>query len=303
MKKRDLLSISDFDKSELLHLLLIARKFKESPPADLLRGRILASCFFEPSTRTRLSFESAMIRLGGSVVGFADGQVTSSKKGESLSDSMKIISGYADVIAIRHPKEGSAHTAADAADIPVINAGDGSREHPTQTLLDLFTIWEAMGRIDGLHIALMGDLKYGRTTHSLALALCHFHCKVSLISPEALQMPSKIVEELQKSGIEVSIGSKMEEVIPSADIAYMTRIQEERFQDPADFEKVKGSFVLTASHLINANPPLRILHPLPRVQEIDAGVDSTPHAHYFAQAANGLPVRMALLAYLLGAVR
>jgi len=293
---RDLVSISDLTKEEIEFILAAAERLRKNPAPDLCRGSILANCFYEPSTRTRLSFEAAMLRLGGSVIGFSESNGTSAKKGESLSDSIRVISGYADLLAIRTPLKGSARLAAEASSKPVINAGDGAGEHPTQTLLDLFTIRECQHKIDDLSIAIAGDLKYGRTVHSLCLALLHYKVRLYFVSPKSLPLPEDIVQELQRRGIKFSFHATLDEVIPKADILYMTRIQKERMQE-VDLE---NTCRLAASQLGEAKLNLRVLHPLPRVDEIDVGVDNTPHAYYFEQAQNGLYVRMALLALFLG---
>ncbi len=295
---QDLVSISDLSKQEIELILATAQRLIDSPESEILHGCILASCFFEPSTRTRLSFEAAMHRLGGAVIGFAEGGITSAKKGESLSDAMKVIGSYADILVIRHPQEGSARVAADATDIPVINAGDGANQHPTQTLLDLFTIRECQGKIEDLHIALVGDLKYGRTVHSLSLALAHYPVRLYFVAPENLPLPEAITHELKKKGVKFSFHSKIEEVVSKVDILYMSRIQKERFPDAnIDFA---NTCLLKKKHLSKAKSNLRILHALPRVDEIEESIDATPFAYYFEQAANGVPVRMALLALLLG---
>jgi aspartate carbamoyltransferase catalytic subunit len=293
---RDLISIEDLSKEEIEQILDRAKQMAINPPKDLLKGSILASCFFEPSTRTRLSFEAAMHRLGGSVIGFSEQMSTSAQKGESLFDSLRVIGHLADIIVIRHPQEGSAKIAAEAAEPPVINAGDGANQHPTQTLVDLFTILECQGRIGELHIALAGDLKYGRTVHSLALALAHYPVRLSFVSPESLSLPEGIARELRKKGIEFSFFSSIQEILPQIDVLYMTRIQKERFNPE------ENSFInpcmLRGTDLKKAKPNLRILHPLPRLDELEKSIDATPHAYYFKQAANGLPVRMALLSLL-----
>ena len=297
---RDIISISELNKTEILHILKLAKSLKQKPQPKILENKVMGSCFFEPSTRTRLSFETAMERLGGKVVGFADPGVTSAKKGESLFDAIKIIGQYVDVIAMRHPIEGAARRAAEATDKPILNGGDGANQHPTQTLLDLFTIQECQKKIDGLHIALVGDLKYGRTTHSLAQALTHFNARLYFVAPDNLQMPGYICDELKNNNIKFSIHQKIEEVINKVDILYMTRIQGERFADPMEYERVKNVFVLNAKMLEKAKPNLKVMHPLPRVNEISTSVDKTPHAYYFEQAENGLYVREALLGLVLG---
>lgn len=300
LKGRDIISISELSKAEILTILDKAKKLKQKPEPKLLDGYVLGSCFFEPSTRTRLSFETAMKKLGGSVVGFADPGVTSTKKGESLYDSIKIIGQYVDVIAMRHPLEGSARRAAEATDKPIINGGDGANQHPTQTLLDLFTIQECQGKIENLKIAIVGDLKYGRTTHSLAQALMNFHAKLYFVAPESLQMPEHICNELKNKKITFSRHENIEEIIDEVDILYMTRIQGERFPDPMEYERIKNVFVLKESMLTNVKKNMCVLHPLPRVNEITIDVDNTKHAYYFEQAENGLYVRQALLALTLG---
>ncbi len=293
---RDLVSINDLSKEEIELILSTAESLNQKPRPELLKGKILASCFFEPSTRSRLSFEAAMHRLGGAVIGFSESSSTSNAKGESLFDTMKVIGNYADAIVIRHPKEGSARLAADAVEKPVINAGDGANQHPTQTLLDLYTIRECQGKLDNLNIALVGDLKYGRTVHSLSLALAHYSVRLYFVSPETLALPDSISHELKKKGTKFSFHSTIEDVLFKADVLYMTRLQKERF----DAGVPVNTCLLRKKHLEKAKPNLRILHPLPRVDEIETAIDSTPYAYYFQQAANGVPVRMAILALILG---
>ncbi len=297
---KNLISIKELGKEEILNLLNRALEMKQKSPGPILQGHVMASCFFEPSTRTRLSFEAAMKRLGGEVIGFADDSSTAAKKGESLYDSMKIIGLYSDVVVIRHPLEGAARQAAEATDKPVINAGDGANEHPTQTLLDLFTIQECQGKLDGVRIAFVGDLLYGRTVHSLAYALRLFDARLYFVSPASLQMPEYVCDELKKAGIPFSFHNSIEEVIGKCDILYMTRVQKERFANLEEYNRVKDHFILTASSLEKAKEGLRVLHPLPRVNEIAQDVDDTGHAYYFPQAENGLYVRQALLCKLLG---
>ena len=299
-KGRDIISITDLSKAEMLHVLDIAASLKKKPQPKLLQGSVMASCFFEPSTRTRLSFESAMLHLGGSVTGFADPGVTSTKKGETLHDTIKIIGQYVDVIAMRHPLEGSARVAAEATDTPIINGGDGANQHPTQTLLDLFTIKECQKKLDGLEIAMVGDLKYGRTVHSLAQALTHFNARLYFVAPPSLQMPSYINDDLKRTGIKFSLHENLAGIINKVDVLYMTRIQEERFSDKSEYERLKNVFILKKNMLENVKKNLRVLHPLPRINEIHTDVDTTPHAYYFEQAKNGLYVRQALLALVLG---
>jgi len=302
-KGRSIISISDFSKDDILHVLDTAKRLEEMPEKGrLLQGKIMASLFFEPSTRTRLSFEAAMQGLGGSVVGFADPNVTSAKKGETLHDTIKMVERYADAIVMRHPRDGAAKLASDSTGKPVINAGDGVNQHPSQMLLDLYTIRKVQGRIAGLHVAMVGDLKYGRTVHSLALALAKFGCRMSFVAPPSLRMPQHYLDELRRQGISFSEAERIEDVVDDADILYMTRIQKERFPDVEEYNKVKDVYTLHPGLLKGVKDNLRIMHPLPRVTEITTDVDDTPYAHYFEQAANGIPVRQALLALVLGAM-
>jgi aspartate carbamoyltransferase catalytic subunit len=298
LRGRSLISISDLSKEEILFILKKTEEIKKRAPKQSLKGKILASCFFEPSTRTRLSFESAMIRCDGSVIGFSDPSSTSAKKGESLHDTMRIVGQYADILVIRHPDEGSALIASEATDKPVINAGDGANQHPTQTLLDLFTIKESQGKLKGLSMALVGDLKYGRTVHSLSLACSHFDIRLFFVSPEQLNLPEEISHLLKKQGVKCSFHHTIEEVLGKVDILYMARIQKERFE-PVVYEKFKDSFILTEKMLGKAKKNLKILHPFPRVNEIEIAIDKSSHALYFQQAENGLYVRMALLSLIL----
>lgn len=297
---RDIIGIDDLSRTEIDTLLDIAEVMRRDPRPDLLKGLQMASCFYEPSTRTRLSFEAAMQRLSGSVIGFSDDSTTSAKKGESLSDSVRTIEGYADVIVIRHPQEGAARLVADAVDIPVINAGDGSNQHPTQTLLDLFTIRQCQGRLDDLNIAVVGDLKYGRTVHSLARACCHYDARLFMVSPSELEIPQGVRATLREKGLRFSMHERVEEVIDKVDILYVTRMQRERFSDPAVYERLKDRYCIRPELLVGARENLKVLHPLPRRSELSTSVDATPFAYYFQQAHNGLPVRQALLATLLG---
>ncbi|RLG62157.1 aspartate carbamoyltransferase [archaeon] len=303
-KGRDIISIRDFTREEIDHILDVAEVMEPiaKTGSDMLRGKIMASLFFEPSTRTRLSFSVAMHKLGGDVVGFAGPEASSVMKGENLADTVRTVQNYADVLVIRHPKEGAARLAAEFADIPVINAGSGAEEHPTQALLDLYTIRREIGRIDGLNIALAGDLRYGRTVHSLAYALSNYRdITLYLVSPEALRMRREVLEEIQGK-VKVVEGRSIEEFIPELDVLYMTRIQKERFPDPAEYAKVRGSYRLEAQHLKKAKQGLIVMHPLPRVDEVAPDVDTTPHARYFKQVWSGVVIRMALLALVLGAV-
>jgi aspartate carbamoyltransferase catalytic subunit len=294
LKNRDLISIEDLSKEELLYILDVASDM-ESSGKVLLPERVMATLFFEPSTRTRLSFESAMLRLGGKVLGFDSPSVTSATKGETLYDTIKMVHTYADIIVIRHYLDGAARLAAEASDIPVINAGDGANQHPTQTLLDLYTIRKSQGKLDRLNIVMCGDLKYGRTVHSLAKTLAFFSAKLYFVSPISLRIPNYLLEELKEKKIEFSQHENLSEVLEKADIIYATRIQKERFVEQSDYEKVKNAYVIRKDMLLNAKQNMKILHPLPRVSEIDRDVDDTKHAYYFEQAKNAVPVRKALI--------
>jgi aspartate carbamoyltransferase catalytic subunit len=292
---RNLISITDLSKAEILKLLERARQFKMTPPGNLLQGKILASCFFEPSTRTRLSFEAAILRLGGQVIGFADSQSTSVQKGESLTDSIKVIGHYADVLVLRHPMEGAARLASLATEKPLINAGDGANQHPTQTLVDLFSILETQQRLDELRIAFVGDLKYSRTIHSLALACGLFDIQLYFVSHGDFSLPGHLCHELRKNGVKFSFHPSLDEVIGKIDILYISRLQKERQEHG---ESVLP-FILDEKILTRAKQNLKVFHALPRVNEIDRRVDETPFAYYFQQAANGLYVRQALLTEVL----
>jgi len=298
---RDVISMSDFTREEIDFVLDRATAMQPvyEKRSDVLRGKILATLFFEPSTRTRLSFESAMLRLGGGVIGFAEPKVSSVAKGESLSDTVKTVENYADAIAIRHPDDNGARDAADAATIPVINGGSGSLEHPTQALLDLHTMRAAKGKIDGLKIGLLGDLLYGRTVHSLVYALTNYKVKLSLVSPEQLRIRRDVLDNIAGK-IEYSETSDLGKVLKDLDILYVTRIQKERFSNPADYEKVKDVYVIDRALLKKGKKDMVVMHPLPRVTEISTDVDSTPQAWYFRQMRHGVYVRMALLALILG---
>jgi len=300
---RSLIDITDFSIPELEELLHTACDIIDNPSKyeNACRGKKLATLFFEPSTRTRLSFEAAMMELGGNVIGFSEAGSSSASKGESMADTAKILSCYADIMAIRHPKEGAPYVAAKNATIPVINAGDGGHCHPTQTLADLLTIYRENGHFDGLTIGCCGDLKYGRTVHSLLAAMSRYkNVKVVLISPKELQLPEYIKQEvLEKNGMDYVETTSLEEAMPGLDVLYMTRIQRERFDDPAAYERLKDSYILTPEKLISAKESMRILHPLPRVNEISVKVDADPRAAYFRQALNGKYMRMALILKLL----
>ena len=299
---RDIISIKDFTREEIDYILKIARAMEPiaKSGSDMLHGKTLATLFFEPSTRTRLSFEAAMHKLGGTAIGFAEPEIASIKKGENLADTVRVVENYADVIALRHPLEGAARLAAEFAQVPVINAGSGAEEHPTLALLDLYTILKEKGRIDGLNIALVGDLRYGRTVHSLAYALSLYKVKLYLVSPELLRMRREVSDTIKKK-IEIVKKTEIEEVLPETDVLYVTRIQEERFPDPAEYAKVRGTYKIGLDTLKDAKEDMILMHPLPRVDEIDDEVDDTPHARYFQQVWNGIVMRMALLALILGA--
>ncbi len=304
-KKRHIISINDFSREELIHVLETAKKIEalsSRKKQTLLKNKVIATLFFEPSTRTRLSFESAALQLGAKVIGFADPNVSSITKGETLYDTIKMVEHYADTIIVRHKRDGAARLAADISTKSIVNAGDGANQHPTQTFLDLYTIKKTQKQLTGLHVALVGDLKYGRTVHSLAIALSHFNVRLYFISPEILQMPPAICTALAKKGITFSYHASLHEVLKHADILYMTRIQKERFGDPQEYQQVKDTYILTAEHLHAVKPNLKILHPLPRVNEINKDVDTLPYATYFEQAGNGIPIRQAVLALISGAL-
>lgn len=303
-KNRDIISIRHFNKEELLYILDLARRMDHVDHTDMLRGKVLASLFFEPSTRTRLSFESAMKRLGGMVIGFAEPGVTSAAKGESLSDSVRIIEGYCDIIVLRHYLEGSAQLAADVVKIPIINAGDGANQHPTQTFLDLYTIQKTKGTLESLTIGFLGDLKYGRTVHSLAYALAYFGAEMYFVSPPSLRLPADFLETLKDRKVKCYEHESLAGISKRLDVIYCTRIQKERFADPIEFEKVRGVYRLSKTTLeeFGIKDDLKVLHPLPRVDEMDDSLDATDFAVYFHQARNGVPIRKALLAAVLGVI-
>ncbi|MCG3722262.1 aspartate carbamoyltransferase [Vibrio cincinnatiensis] len=299
--QKHIISISELSRAELELIVKTASQLKAEPKPELIKNKVVASCFFEPSTRTRLSFETAIQRIGGSVIGFdSAGNTSLAKKGETLADSVQVITAYVDAFVIRHPQEGAARLASEFSNgVPVINAGDGSNQHPTQTLLDLFTLFETQGRLDNLNIAFVGDLKYGRTVHSLTQALAKFdNNRFFFVAPEALAMPDYICEELDEAGLQYSCHNDMESIIPELDILYMTRVQKERF-DESEYAHIKSAYVLTASLLEEARDNMKVLHPLPRVDEITTDVDKTPHAYFFQQAENGVYAREALLALVL----
>ena len=301
-KGRDIISIKDFTREEIDYTLNIASAMEPiaKKSSDTLRGKSLATLFYEPSTRTRLSFESAMHRLGGTAIGFAEAEIASVRKGENLADTVRVVENYSDVIALRHPLEGAARLAAEFAQVPIINAGSGAEEHPTQALLDLYTIKKELGRIDGLNIALVGDLRFGRTVHSLAYALSLYDVKPYFISPELLRMRREVLDTIGER-VKVVETTSLDEFMPKLDVLYVTRIQKERFPDAAEYAKVKGSYKIDLTTLKKAKKDMIILHPLPRADEISTEVDATPHARYFQQVWNGVVTRMALLTLILGA--
>lgn len=300
MNKKDLISITDYSKEDYLRIMELAAEFEKSPNQKLLDGKVVASLFFEPSTRTRLSFETAINRMGGRIVGFSDANSSSVSKGETLHDTIKMASQYVDLIVMRHPLEGSTRYAAEVSDVPVINAGDGANQHPTQTLLDMYSILKTQKTLDNLNIFMVGDLRYGRTVHSLLMAMSQFKSPVfNFISPEELQIPEEYKIYLQEKGIRYFEHLQFTEIISEADIVYMTRVQKERFSDPIEYEQVKNIYILKNSMLKNTKPNMRILHPLPRVNEIATDVDKNEKAYYFPQARNGVFAREAIIAHAL----
>lgn len=301
LDKKDIISIRDLSEVEVNTILNLAKKFKKKLTKKYLLNKIIAHCFFEPSTRTRLSFETATLRLGGQIIGFSGSENLSIKKGENLQDTIKTISCYADLIIIRHPLEGSARLAADVSDKPIINAGDGANQHPTQALSDLFTIQEAQGDLEGLSIAFVGDLKYGRTVHSLVQLCALFNMRLFLVSPSLLSLPEIICDELKHKGIRFSFHANLDEIMSKIDILYMTRLQQERFSQ-SEHQLFEDQYILTLDKLKKVKKNLNILHPLPRGIEIDKTIDETPYALYFKQVTNAIYVRQAALALLLGKI-
>lgn len=300
MKNKSLISINDYSKEDIIQTLDLAEGFEKNPNQKLLEGKVVATLFFEPSTRTRLSFESAINRLGGKVIGFASKDSSSVQKGESLKDTIKTVNNYCDLIIMRHPLEGSARYASEVADVPVINAGDGANQHPTQTMLDLYSIRKTQGKLDDLNVFLVGDLKYGRTVHSLLMAMSEFNTTYNFVSPPELKVPEEYKMFLQERNLAYHEHTDFTDIIGDADIVYMTRIQRERFSDPMEYEKTKNSYVLRNSMLEGTKDNLRILHPLPRVNEIHDDVDESKKAYYFPQALNGVYTRMAIMTSILG---
>jgi aspartate carbamoyltransferase catalytic subunit len=300
MKTRSLVSIDDLTTEEITKILDLAAGFEKNPIRDVLRGKVVATLFFEPSTRTRLSFESAINKLGGKVIGFTDSSSSSVTKGETLYDTIRTVNNYADLIVMRHPTEGSARYASEISTVPVINAGDGANQHPTQTLLDLFSILKTQGSLENLNICIVGDLKYGRTVHSLLMAMSRWKTSFNFVAPEELRIPDEYKFYLKNIGLDYYETSDLTEVINLADIVYMTRVQRERFSDPMEYEKVKNAYVLHDNMLSDTKPVMKILHPLPRVNEINTDVDSNAKAYYFEQALNGVYTRQAIICTLLG---
>ncbi len=301
MKKRNFVTIADLSKEKINYLIEMAQEFEKHPNREILKGKVVATLFFEPSTRTRLSFETAANRLGARVIGFADPKITSGTKGETLKDTILMVSNYADVIAMRHYIEGAAQYASEIAPIPIINAGDGAHQHPSQCMLDLYTIYQTQGTLDNLNIFLVGDLKYGRTVHSLIMAMRHFNPTFHFVAPKELAMPNEYKIYCKENGIKfVEHTAFNEKIIADADIIYMTRVQKERFSDLMEYERVKNVYILKADMLKGVKQNMKILHPLPRVNEIAYDVDETPYAYYIQQAQNGLYAREAIICDVLG---
>lgn len=301
MNNKSLVSITDYTKEDILRIIKIAEKFDQNPNRRLLEGKVCATLFFEPSTRTRLSFETAVNRLGGRIIGFSDASTTSSTKGETLKDTIAMVNNYADLIVMRHHLEGAARYASEVSNVPIINAGDGANQHPTQTMLDIYSIYKTQGRIDNLTITIVGDLKYGRTVHSLIIGLSHFNPTFHFVAPEELRLPQWYKMFCDNNNIKYTEHTNFDsQVINSADILYMTRVQRERFTDLMEYEKVKNVYILKKKMLDGSKDNLKILHPLPRVNEIQQDVDDSPKAYYFDQAKNGVFTRQAIMCDLLG---
>ena len=304
---KDIISMNDISKEEILEILEIAEKIEktsEEEKLNFLKGKIIATLFFEPSTRTKMSFESAAFRLGAQVLQLPPLELSSVKKGESFSDTIKMVESYSDVIVVRHPNDGAARLASITSQKPVLNAGDGSNQHPSQTLLDLYTIKEEKGTLNNLSIAFVGDLKYGRTVHSLVKALTHFNPVIYFVAPKILQMPSYLIDDLDKNNIKYEILEDFRDCLDKIDVFYMTRIQKERFPDIEDYQKVKGVYVINKENILGkCKEDMIILHPLPRVDEISTDLDDTKHALYFKQAKNGIPIRQAMMMKVLDKVK
>ena len=307
MNIKDIISMNDMSKEEILNILKIAEKIEDTSEEEKLKflhGKIISTLFFEPSTRTKMSFESAALRLGAEILHFPPLELTSLKKGESFTDTIKMVESYSDVIVVRHPYDGAARLAANTSKKPVLNAGDGSNQHPSQTLLDLYTILKEKGTLNNISIAFVGDLKYGRTVHSLVKALTHFNPKIYFISPEILQMPQYLLDDLDKNNVKYEILKDFRDCLNKIDVFYMTRIQRERFPDIEDYEKVKGIYVINRENIVGkCKEDMIILHPLPRVDEIATDLDDTKYALYFKQAKNGIPVRQAMIMTVLDKVK
>lgn len=306
LKGKDILDGAQFTREELEHVMAVAddlrKQLVDKPALDLMKGYVLATLFFEPSTRTRLSFEAAMHRLGGNVIGFSSAESSSTSKGETLADTIRTVDQYADIIAMRHPQIGSAKEAAAVAQAPILNGGDGAGQHPTQALLDLYTIRHERSKVDGMTIVLCGDLKNGRTVHAGVEVYKHYNCKLIMAAPEQLKMPADIVARLRGHGVDVEETTSLEAALAKADVLYMTRIQKERFADPAEYERLKGSYILTREMIERIKPDVTVLHPLPRVNEIATDVDDLSNAAYFRQMRNGVYTRMALIALVMGKI-
>lgn len=300
MSKRDLISITDFSKDEIMRIMEIAAHYEANQGEQPLAGRVIASLFFEPSTRTRLSFESAINHLGGRVIGFSDTSNTSTSKGETFHDTIMTVSNYCDMIVMRHPIEGAPRYASEISRVPVVNAGDGSNQHPSQTLLDLYSIIKTQGTLENIKIMMVGDLKYGRTVHSLIQALSHFGAEFIFVAPKELRMPQEYLDFLDEREMKYTQTEDIMKYIDDVDIIYMTRVQRERFSDLMEYERVKDAYILRREMIKDTKDNMRILHPLPRVNEINTDVDSSPKAYYFQQTHNGLLARMAIISYLLG---
>lgn len=301
MQRHNFVSIDTLSKEQIMYLLEMAKEFENHPNRDLLKGKVVATLFFEPSTRTRLSFETAANRLGARVIGFTDAKVSSVSKGETLKDTLLMVANYADVIVMRHYIEGAAQYASEVTPVPIINAGDGAHQHPSQTMLDVYSIYKTQGTLENLNIYLVGDLKYGRTVHSLLMAMRHFNPTFHFIAPQELMMPQEYKDYCVSRGIRFEEHNELNaDTISDADILYMTRVQKERFSDLMEYERVKNVYILRNEMLKNAKPNMKVLHPLPRVNEIAYDVDESPHAYYIQQARNGLYAREALFCYSLG---
>lgn len=301
MEKHDFVTIADLTKEKILYMIEMAQEFEKHPNREILKGKVVATLFFEPSTRTRLSFETAANRLGARVIGFADPKITSGTKGETLKDTISMVANYADVIVMRHHIEGAAQYASEVTNVPIVNAGDGAHQHPSQCMLDLYSIYKTQGTLENLNIYLVGDLKYGRTVHSLIMAMRHFNPTFHFVAPAELAMPNEYKMYCKEHGIRFVEHTDFDEnVIADADIIYMTRVQKERFSDLMEYERVKNVYILKADMLGNTKPNMKILHPLPRVNEIAYDVDENPHAYYIQQAGNGLFAREAIFCDVLG---